>query len=151
MSSLYFFFGFVAISNLFFTRIRLCLQKEFIAFSPFVGTLFSACVFHVYVLDFPYLKLSLDEIPHILLCYCFSTNTAPEVKEEEEVVVENENAEDQEDEGSSSSSSEWQVVDETPKDKPQDMISREQLDQDEETLGRDRDDAMAEEFDEPRK
>jgi hypothetical protein len=71
------------------------------------------------------------------------------VKDEDEVVVENENAEDQEDEGSSSSSSEWQVVDEATEDKPEDMISREQLEQDEETLGRDRDDAMAEEFDEP--
>ena len=71
------------------------------------------------------------------------------MKDEKEVEVENENAEDQE--GSSSSSSEWQVVDETPEDKPQDTISREQLEQDEETLGRDRDDAMAEEFDETRK
>ncbi|CAB4002442.1 pericentriolar material 1 -like isoform X1, partial [Paramuricea clavata] len=79
-----------------------------------------------------------------------SQNTTAEVKDEDEVVVENENAEDQEDEGSSSSSSEWQVVDETTEDKPEDMMSREQLEQDEETLGRDRDDAMAEEFDEPR-
>ena len=69
----------------------------------------------------------------------------------DEVVVESKNAEDQEDEGSSSSSSEWQVVDETPEDKAQDMMSREQLERDEETLGRDRDDAMAEEFDESRK
>lgn len=80
-----------------------------------------------------------------------SENKTAEVKDEDEVVVENENAEDQEDEGSSSSSSEWQVVDETPEDKAQDMMSREQLEQDEETLGRDRDDAMAEEFDESRK
>ena len=71
------------------------------------------------------------------------------MKDEKE--VENENAEDEEDDASSSSSSEWQIVDETPADKPQDMMSREQLEQDEETLGRDRDDAMAEEFDETRK
>lgn len=71
------------------------------------------------------------------------------MKNDNEVLVENENAEDQDDEGSSSSSSEWPVVDETSEDKPQDMISREQLEQDEETLGRDRDDAMAVEFDEP--
>ncbi|XP_028402891.1 pericentriolar material 1 protein-like [Dendronephthya gigantea] len=77
-----------------------------------------------------------------------SRNTT-EVTDDNEVLVENENAEDQEDEGSSSSSSEWQVVDETSEDKPQDMISREQLERDEETLGRDRDDAMAVEFDEP--
>ena len=84
-----------------------------------------------------------------------SLNKAAEMKDDHdvvvEVVVENENAEDQEDEGSSSSSSEWQVVDEIPEDKTQDMMSREQLEQDEETLGRDRDDAMAEEFDESRK
>ena len=69
----------------------------------------------------------------------------------DEVVVESKNAKDQEDEGSSSSSSEWQIVDETPEDKAQDTMSREQLERDEETLGRDRDDAMAEEFDESRK
>ena len=68
-------------------------------------------------------------------------------------MVENEKAEDQEDESSSgSSSSDWQVVDETTEDAPQDdMISREQLDQDVEILGRERDDAMAEEFNEPTK
>lgn len=75
-----------------------------------------------------------------------------EVKGEDEVDG-NENVEKNHDsEGSSSSSSEWQVVDETTEDKQQDvMISREQLERDEEALGRDRDDAMAEEFDEPRK
>lgn len=75
-------------------------------------------------------------------------------EEENEVEVENENAEDQEAEGENSSeSSDWQIIDQKQGDEKQNEcpVSREQLEEDEEALGRDRDDAMAEEFDDPRR
>lgn len=69
--------------------------------------------------------------------------------------MENENAEDQDAEGDDSSeSSELQIIGEKQEEvqkSSEGPISREQLEQDEEALGRERDDAMAEEFDEARR
>lgn len=69
--------------------------------------------------------------------------------------MENENAEDQDAEGDDSSeSSELQIIGEKKEEvqkSSEGPISREQLEQDEEALGRERDDAMAEEFDEARR
>lgn len=78
----------------------------------------------------------------VLICLFkrISVNTEEEMKNDLQKEVED----------SSCSSSEWQVV-EVQEEKPRDVISRELLQRDEETLGKDRDDAMAEEFDERRK
>ena len=73
-----------------------------------------------------------------------------------EIEVENDDVEDQEGEGEddgSSESEDWQIVDGKPENNGgnENAVSKEQLERDEEALGRDRDDAMAEEFDESRR
>lgn len=83
-----------------------------------------------------------EDVTMVLICLFkrISVNTEEEMKNDLQKEVED----------SSCSSSEWQVV-EVQEEKPRDVISRELLQRDEETLGKDRDDAMAEEFDERRK